>query len=145
MSFPGRFGCWWWLWAVAYAALVSAILGSMFAARRWSLAELATPSSIAQWEAWREDVRTQQNQPSPVERRVPKSGEPPALVMMRDYFGVSLCGAILFSSLLYWIIAWLVSGTLARPTPAMSHVDESLRDSPTASRRDAATSDRPAS
>jgi hypothetical protein len=43
---------------------------------------------------------------------VPKSDEPPALVLMRDYFTVLMFGAILFSSMLYWIMAWFVTGIL---------------------------------
>jgi hypothetical protein len=58
-------------------------------------------------------VRQQQKLPGPVQRRVPKSAEPPALVLMRDYFGVSMAGAILFSSVLYWVIAWFVSGIVS--------------------------------
>ncbi|HJQ81746.1 MAG TPA: hypothetical protein VJ828_17410 [Lacipirellulaceae bacterium] len=85
------------------------------AARKWALAELATPESIRQWEAWREDVRQQDEQPGPVRRRVPKSAEPPALVLMRDYFAVSLVGAVLFMTLLYWVIAWFAYGILHSP------------------------------
>jgi hypothetical protein len=44
---------------------------------------------------------------------VPKSTEPPALVLTRDYFSVSLGGAVLFSSLLYWVIAWFVTGIVS--------------------------------
>jgi hypothetical protein len=46
---------------------------------------------------------------------VPNSAEPPALVLMRDYFVVSLAGAILFSTVLYWITAWFVTGILRTP------------------------------
>jgi hypothetical protein len=34
---------------------------------------------------------------------------------MRDYFGVSLAGAILFATVLYWVIAWFVAGILKEP------------------------------
>ena len=95
-----------------YVLLLVAIVWSLMAARKWALAELATPESIRQWEAWREDVRQQDEQPGPVRRRVPKSAEPPALVLMRDYFAVSLVGAVLFMTLLYWVIAWFAYGIL---------------------------------
>jgi hypothetical protein len=98
-----------------YVLLLGAILWSLIAARKWALAELATPESIRQWEAWREDVRQQDQRPSPVRRRVPKSAEPPALVLMRDYFAVSLVGAVLFMTLLYWVIAWFAYGILHSP------------------------------
>lgn len=95
-----------------YMLLLGAIVWSLIAARKWALAELATPESIRQWEAWREDVRQQDKQSGPVRRRVPKTAEPPALVLMRDYFAVSLVGAVLFMTLLYWVISWFVYGIL---------------------------------
>jgi hypothetical protein len=110
MGEPGRGGRWWWLWGAGYVALVAAIIWWLYSARTWALAELARPESTAAWETWREDVRANQDRPVPVQRRVPKSAEPPALVLTRDYFGVILTGALLFSSLLYWVMAWFVTG-----------------------------------
>jgi hypothetical protein len=104
-----------WLWGGGYAVLVGLVVWSLLAAREWAMSRMSTPESAAAWEAWRADVRANQRQPSPVERRVPKSAEPPALVLMRDHFGVSLGGAILFSSLLYWVMAWFVMGTFSVP------------------------------
>jgi hypothetical protein len=97
-------------WLALYALLVITVMWSLFTVRHWALAELAKPKSISDWQAWREDVRDQQSQPGPVKRSVPKSAEPPALVLMRDYFGVSLAGAIIFTTVLYWVIAWFVIG-----------------------------------
>ena len=117
MGAPVRIGRWIGLWSVGYVALVIAVGWSIFAAREWAQANLSTPESTAAWEAWREDVRASQDRPAPVQRRVPKSAEPPALVLTRDYFAVSLFGALFFSSLLYWVIAWFVTGIL---TPSVS-------------------------
>jgi hypothetical protein len=102
----------WWL--VGYAAMLGVVLWSMFAARDRAIARLSSPDSLAHWQAWREDVRQQQAAPGPVQRRVPKSSEPPALVLMRDYFGVALLGAAVFSTALYWVIAWFATGMIAR-------------------------------
>jgi len=107
-----QLGRWIWLWGVGYVLLAIAIVWWMFAARDWALANLSTPESTAAWETWREDVRASQDRPSPVQRRVPKSAEPPALVLTRDYFGVALGGAVVFSSLVYWVIAWFATGIL---------------------------------
>jgi hypothetical protein len=115
MSASGRFGRWLWLWGICYVALMAAVVWWLFAARAWARAELSKPAATAAWESWREDVRADQNRPVPVQRRVPKSAEPPALVLTRDYFGVSLGGAVFFSSLLYWVIAWFVTGILTTP------------------------------
>jgi hypothetical protein len=112
MDRPRIFGRWFWSCAVLYVVMLGGILWALFAAREWALVDLATPQSTAQWEAWRADVRAQQDQPTPVTRVVPKSAEPPELVLMRDYFRVSMMGAILFSSVLFWICAWLLHGML---------------------------------
>jgi hypothetical protein len=112
MAASGKFGGAWWLWGAAYLLMLSAIVWWLFSAREWARAELTKPTSTAAWETWREDVRADQNRPVPVQRRIPKSAEPPALVLTRDYFGVILGGALFFSSLLYWVIAWFVTGIL---------------------------------
>jgi hypothetical protein len=95
-----------------YVALVVVIVGAMMWAKK-SVAQLSTPDSISDWQNWRADVEKQKSQPGPVERRVPKSAEPPALVLLRDNFAVLMVGSLLFSSMLYWIIAWFVVGILS--------------------------------
>lgn len=108
----GRLRGWLWLCGFAYVALLGDVVWSMFVARGWALTEMSSTESAAQWEAWRDDVVAEQTKPTPVQRRVPQSKEPPALVLMRDHFGVMLAGAVLFSTLLYWVIVWFVSGIL---------------------------------
>jgi hypothetical protein len=104
---------WMSLWGACYVVLIAAVVWSMVTARRSALTNLATTESIDNWQAWREDVKHQQENPETVQRRIPKSPEPPALVLMRDYFGVSLTGALLFTTVLYWIMAWFITGTLS--------------------------------
>jgi hypothetical protein len=98
----------WLPWAIGYAVLLGAVVMGTFKIRDWAFSQLATPKSVADWREWRDDVRQLQDQPGPVQRRVPKSSEPPALVMMRDHFAVSLLAAVLFSTMLYWVLAWFV-------------------------------------
>jgi hypothetical protein len=118
MAAPGNYRGWLWLWGAGYVVLVVAVVWWIFSARRWAEAELTKPESTAAWETWRADVIADQHRPAPVQRRVPKSTEPPALVLMRDYFAVSLGGAVFFSSLLYWVIAWFVTGIFSAPQDA---------------------------
>jgi hypothetical protein len=99
-----------------YVILMGAVIWSLTAARQWALTHLATADSVGDWQTWREDVKQQQTQGGPVRRRVPQSAEPPALVLMRDYFAVCVTGAILFVTVLYWVTAWFIRGILARPT-----------------------------
>jgi hypothetical protein len=99
-------------WIAGYVVLFAAVFGSMLWARHTALSQLSSNESRSNWQAWRDDVREQHAGDKGVERRVPKSDEPPALVLMRDRFVVMLIGALLFSSVLYWIIAWFVTGIL---------------------------------
>ena len=107
-----RISGWLWCLIIGYVVLVCVVVGGMLWVRNTALAELSAPESIADWESWREDVRKEQTNPGPVQRRVPKSDEPPGLVLMRDYFVVSFVGATFFTSILYWIMAWLVTGAM---------------------------------
>jgi hypothetical protein len=116
MDRPQSQSRWYWCSAAIYLILLVGLVWGLISARRWALTELSTAQSTAEWEAWRADVRAEQDQPSSVRRAVPKSAEPPALVLMRDYFGVSITGAILFSSVLFWICAWLLHGMLTSGT-----------------------------
>jgi hypothetical protein len=104
-----------WLpwWILGYLIITGAVVWSLFAARHWAHHSDSVPRSVADWQVWRTDVEKQQTNPGPVERRVPKSKEPPALVLMRDHFSVSLVGALVFSAALYWVMAWLVTGMLS--------------------------------
>src|SRR6188474_2455131 len=103
---------WLWLWLACYVVLLVCVIGAMLWVRQSVLTEYAKPESIADWQSWRKDVIEDQTSPGPVERRVPKSLEPPALVLMRDYIAVSIIGATFFTSILYWIGAWFVTGVL---------------------------------
>lgn len=99
-------------WISGYFVLLVCIIVVMFWQQQKVLQEYSTPTALDEWNAWRNDVERQQTNPGPVARRVPKSVEPPALVLMRDYFGVSLVGATFFTSILYWIVVWFVTGAL---------------------------------
>lgn len=105
----------WIWWSIGYAILLLVVVIAMLKSRDWALAQLSTPDSIADWRTWRNDVERQQTNPGPVQRRTPKSTEPPALVLMRDHFAVSMVGAIVFSSAFYWVFAWFVFGVMKSP------------------------------
>jgi hypothetical protein len=113
MDSPQRVGRWWLWWLVGYVVLVAAVVVTMVWLRQSAVPELSSQKSISDWQAWKQaNAEEQKAHSGPVERRVPKSDEPPELVLMRDFFGVLMVGALLFSSLLYWIMAWFVTGVL---------------------------------
>ncbi len=99
------------IWLLAYVALIAAVIVSLVDARNHTLSQMDTPQVQAEWETWRQAVRDQPES-APVKRRVPKSSEPPLVVLLRDYFGVCLAAAVVFSSLLFGVISFMVRGVL---------------------------------
>src|SRR5215212_11238033 len=53
-------GLWWRWWTFGYVVLLCTVVGTMFWMRQSAVADLSSPKSIADWQAWREDVREQQ-------------------------------------------------------------------------------------
>ena len=105
------------VWLAAYLAVVALIVWAVFEIRRTTMRDMATPEAQAEWQAWR-DAPVNHDEGGPVKRRPPSSAEPPALVLLRDYFGVILTGAVLFSSLLFAALMLAARGALAADTPA---------------------------
>jgi hypothetical protein len=101
-----------WLWLAAYLAMIALVTVGMFAGRRMALEQLSTPEAKAEWEAWRTSEPNVKDVGG-VKRRPPTSNEPPALVLLRDHFGVMLFGAVFFSTLLFAAVAFATSGVLA--------------------------------
>jgi hypothetical protein len=84
-------------------------------ARRQALKNYATEEAQGQWETWRQEARQQELGQGPVARRTPKSAEPPALVLMRDYFAVCVVIAVTLTSVLFVTFLALVRGALTTP------------------------------
>ncbi len=103
------------VWLFAYVLCIALVVGGMFMARARSLAAFDTPAAEAAWQDWREDVRNEIPTSGSTRRRVPKSEEPPALVLMRDYFAACTLFAVVMSSALFLTTAIVVKGAL-QPT-----------------------------
>jgi hypothetical protein len=110
---------WLWLCVACYFLLLTTVVFSLFDARKSALQRLSNDKTVSDWQLYREDVRQHQSNGAVVERRVPKSAEPPALVLLRDYFAVTLGGAVLFSTVLFWVMAWLLLGAMRAPRASL--------------------------
>ena len=80
---------------------------------RWRstrLVELADPAVQAQWTEFREAMRSQTDRSGPVQRKVPKSVEPPELVWLRDYFWLAVAAWVLLGGVLGGFLALVVLG-----------------------------------
>ncbi len=87
-------------WLVAYLAAMVLIVALVFHVRTRVMQSLGTPEARAEWDEWRR-AAAEQSQSGPVRRAKAQSPEPPTLVLLRDYFGIMLTAAIVFSSLLF--------------------------------------------
>lgn len=114
---------------VLYAVLMVAVFLGLRQARDWSASTYGVDAARSDWQEFRDDVARDAPQ-APVQRRVPRSAEPPALVLMRDYFTECLVISLVLTSALYGTIAFFVLGVLSGPpTLADESTDRSARTS----------------
>lgn len=105
------------LWLVAYAVLLAAVVGAMVRVRSDVAKVFGTQAAQAEWNTWRADAKQLSDGAGPVKRRVPKSVEPPALVLMRDHFAVCLGLALLLSTVLFGTFMFFARGALSSSGP----------------------------
>jgi hypothetical protein len=99
-------------WLLAYLVIIALVVAGVIYGRTRALEIYGSPAAQAEWDQWRADAQKMAQQPSVVKRRVPGSVEPPALVLMRDYFAVCLAGALLLSTILFGTFMVFVRGAL---------------------------------
>jgi len=103
-------------WIIAYLLMLTAVAGAVIYGRQRALEIYGSAAAQGEWDQWRADARKMAEQPSAVKRRVPQSTEPPALVLMRDYFAVCLAGAMILSTVLFGTFMVFVRGALQMPS-----------------------------
>lgn len=99
---------------VAYAILQAAVFLVVAKTRQWVFDQYSGPAAQRDWAQWRDEAIRQSEGDGPVERRVPKSEQPPALVLARDYYPTCLFGAWLFSTLLFASTTYFVWALVVR-------------------------------
>jgi hypothetical protein len=95
---------------LGYVAMIAAIVIAMISWRQSIITVMSDPDSQASWNDWRAEAAKEDGAHGPVQRTIPKSPEPPMLVLMRDYFPGCLMGLLIPSSALYAVIAWMACG-----------------------------------
>jgi hypothetical protein len=106
---------------IVTAAVIAAWLATLIVppalllqARSGWLEQLERPEAQAGWDAFRRDMRRQSGRDGPVQRKVPKSVEPPARVWLRDYFQLAVMAWVLFVGVLGGFFCLLVAGMAGR-------------------------------
>jgi hypothetical protein len=92
--------------------VVGGVIAGMFYLREQAIATYGTPAALEEWGEWRSAAATQAAEQRPVERKIPKSAEPPALVLMRDYFPACTAAAAAAAAGCYFVFAFLLRGVL---------------------------------
>ncbi|MCX7404824.1 MAG: hypothetical protein NT089_03730 [Planctomycetia bacterium] len=105
--------------SITLTALVAVWLTAMIVppvlllrARSDWLIQLEQPAVQAQWDAFREEMKQQSGQAGPVQRKVPKSAEPPLRVWLRDYLWLAIVAWLLFGSILSFFSGLLIIGVV---------------------------------
>lgn len=105
------------VWIGLYALALALLVVGLCAARRQVIASLDTPAAKAKWQAWKAETQRQAKQGGPVQRRAPKSDEPPLLILLRDYFPGVLGSSVLLVSCLFVFLGLVLPGALRQPAP----------------------------
>jgi hypothetical protein len=107
--------------AVAWLAVVTVPPALLLAVRSSWLEQLARPSVQNDWDEFRSDMAAQSGRdapvPGPVQRKVPRSAEPPLRVWLRDHVGLAIAAWVLFGSVLFGFLAATIVGLLAENQP----------------------------
>jgi hypothetical protein len=103
---------------VGYLIVVSVLVLGLAAARQSALEHFGTAGAQQAWDEWRQSTSSAGSDgvDPPVRRSVPRSAEPPTLVLLRDHFVGCLAAGIGITSALYWSLALLIRGVVAGPS-----------------------------
>jgi hypothetical protein len=128
------------VWLVAYAALMTAVVVMMLAARGCALQQFGTARANQEWQAWREVAKAQSRGTGPVERREQTIAEPPALLLMREHFPAALALALVTSSALFVTMMFTLRGAFGSqpcslPRSSATSDSSSTRTGPTVEAR----------
>lgn len=72
--------------AAAYAVVSAATLGGLFLLRSNVLSQETSPAAAESWQRWKAESERISHERGPIARRAVTTDEPPALILLRDYF-----------------------------------------------------------
>ncbi len=121
--------------AVAWLAFMAVPPALLLEVRSAWLDQLARPAVQDDWDAFRRDMAAQSGRDvpvtGPVQRKVPRSAEPPLRVWLRDHVGLAIAAWILFGSVLFGFVAATTIGLLAEDRPPKPHQPHQGSSTPT--------------
>ena len=108
-------------WLVVYFAIVAVATVGMFWLRGVVVNQQQKPAAVEDWNEWRNDVKEHDANLGPVERRIPASAEPPALVLMRDHFVACMVAVVVGTALVTGVTMWFLEGALGSAKRRRQH------------------------
>lgn len=121
------------LWGLAYLLCATGIVVATWRGRASAVATYDSASGQAGWQEWKDAARKMSDEARKISdegatmgRRVPKSDEPPALILLRDHFGTSLAGMLLAFTAIFAVFMVLVRGAASTSSiaPPLSEAEE---------------------
>jgi hypothetical protein len=125
------------LTTIAIAALMAVWVGTLVVppvlllrVRQGWLERLDRPEEQTHWEEFRRAMREQSGRDGPVQRKVPKSTEPPVRVWLRDHVQLAVVAWLLFVGVLGGFFCLLVAGVLRGATGGQAAGPSLAEDQP---------------
>lgn len=101
------------VWLVIYLLCMAGVVFGLSVARERALTAMASPEAQANWTDFRSEMKRQAEDPkAPVARQPPRSEEPPALRLLRDYYGTCVALALVLCSALFITVMVMLRGVL---------------------------------
>jgi hypothetical protein len=100
---------------LGYLGLLVATMLPMWLMRNVLIEQFNTPEAKAAWLEWRTKTQEDAKRSGPVQRRVVTVDEPPALIILRDYFHAVALTAFAIVTFVYYFIVMLARQRSPRP------------------------------
>ena len=107
--------------------LLALPLALLVAKRDAWLATLDRPEAQARWDTFREAMREQADGRGPVQRKVPKSAEPPLRIWLRDHVWLAIAAWLVLGGTLALFTMLFVAGALETRPAAVSAAEQQTR------------------
>ena len=128
MAFPMRWHTSLTVLSVIVYFLVSAgLVVWLVQVRTWSIENQDNPQARAEWERWRKVAAEPATTEGSVARQVPKSAEPPLLLMMREYFVMSVAAILFFWTALFVPLVLMLRGVISQSGSASQQAGGSTK------------------
>jgi len=112
-----------WILLGVYLALQGVLVVALWQTRIAVIQQFNQPEELERWNEYRDSMAAKSEEQGPVERRGNPSESPPVLVLFDENFVTLVAGSVIFSSILYWMLAIMILGAINTPSPIVEQED----------------------